>query len=584
MKVNLLAFAAVIALASANVKISNFDAAIDISSQILKGSSVITFINEGEAVSAVTFALSEEESEGLSYIQATENKMLDVKLKITKDSATKAGFASYKITLAKPLAKGESIVLKVEYRVTQILTPLPAKITQLENQFVVYEGSAYVAAAYPVITQKTTIKLSQGKLNSFTNVSPSTKESNRVNYGPYENQEAYVNKPIKVHYENNSPFIVATQVDRLIEISQWGNIAVEENIQLVNVGAKLEGAFSRLDFQLDRRGSKMPALQKYLTVLPAAAKDIYYRDVIGNISTSDVKLRKNSVDVEIQPRFPLFGGWKTTYTIGYNLPSHAHLYKKENQFVLKMKFLDHILDNLVVEKLSTKVVLPETASNVKIATPYSVERRPDEHIATYLDTTGRTVIVLQKQNLVDNHIQYFTMSYDFDATNMFREPLMASAAFFILFLSIIVYVRFDFTIVADASKDARDRLQGKIDQLASLLEKRYKIYEQIITAAAHYKTNRDESVLAQAKTKADKSRQEINEQIANLLSAIKLDSTETYEKAQEVVKVDKSVHDAEATYISAVKKSTTKNGPEDKAHSSKLCEAHNRVENILANL
>lgn len=32
------------------------------------------------------------------------------------------------------------------------------------------------------------------------------------------------------------------------------------------------------------------------------------------------------MEVEVRPRFPLFGGWKTHYIIGYNLPSYEYLY------------------------------------------------------------------------------------------------------------------------------------------------------------------------------------------------------------------------------------------------------------------
>lgn len=62
------------------------------------------------------------------------------------------------------------------------------------------------------------------------------------------------------------------------------------------------------------------------TILPASAQDVYYRDEIGNISTSHLQVLEDSVEVEIRPRFPLFGGWKTHYLIGYNLPSYEYLY------------------------------------------------------------------------------------------------------------------------------------------------------------------------------------------------------------------------------------------------------------------
>lgn len=47
-----------------------------------------------------------------------------------------------------------------------------------------------------------------------------------------------------------------------IKISHWGgNVAVEEHVEIVNKGAKLKGSFSRLDFQIDRRGGKQPIVK-----------------------------------------------------------------------------------------------------------------------------------------------------------------------------------------------------------------------------------------------------------------------------------------------------------------------------------
>lgn len=53
----------------------------------------------------------------------------------------------------------------------------------------------------------------------------------------------------KVHSENNSPFLTITSMTRVIEVSHWGNIAVEENVDLKHTGAALKGPFSRYDYQ-----------------------------------------------------------------------------------------------------------------------------------------------------------------------------------------------------------------------------------------------------------------------------------------------------------------------------------------------
>jgi len=40
-------------------------------------------------------------------------------------------------------------------------------------------------------------------------------------------------------------------------------LAVEENVEIVNKGAFLKGSFSRLDFQMDRRGMKQPVVRSF---------------------------------------------------------------------------------------------------------------------------------------------------------------------------------------------------------------------------------------------------------------------------------------------------------------------------------
>ena len=50
----------------------------------------------------------------------------------------------------------------------------------------------------------------------------------------------------------------------------WGNIAVEETIDIRHVGAKLKGSFSRLDFQ--RENSGVSAVKSFKTVLPASGQ------------------------------------------------------------------------------------------------------------------------------------------------------------------------------------------------------------------------------------------------------------------------------------------------------------------------
>ncbi len=60
-------------------------------------------------------------------------------------------------------------------------------------------------------------------------------------------------------------------------------------------------------------------------------------------------------------RFPLFGGWQTRYYMGYNLPSYEYLYHSGNQYMLKMRYLDHVFNDQFVESVTVKIILPEGA-------------------------------------------------------------------------------------------------------------------------------------------------------------------------------------------------------------------------------
>ena len=101
------------------------------------------------------------------------------------------------------------------------------------------------------------------------------------------------------------------------QVSHWGNVAFEEFFEVQHAGAKLKGGFSRFDFQSKPAPT---ALRGFVATLPGGAHDIYYRDQIGNISTSAVRHIPGAVELRIEPRYPMFGGWKTQFYQGYNVP------------------------------------------------------------------------------------------------------------------------------------------------------------------------------------------------------------------------------------------------------------------------
>ena len=112
-------------------------------------------------------------------------------------------------------------------------------------------------------------------------------------------------------------------------------------------------------------------------------------------------------------------------------------------------------------------------SNIVFKAPYTVDQQPNEIIQTYLDTVGRPVVVVTKNNLVEQHIQDFEvhypcvphdilylfhsplplslppppqLTYDYESWMLLQEPLLVVVALYGFFLLIIVIVRLDFSI------------------------------------------------------------------------------------------------------------------------------------------
>lgn len=272
-------------------------------------------------------------------------------------------------------------------------------------------------------------------------------EEDRIEYGPFSDIEAYESSPISIHFENNSPFGTMRTAVQEIEISHWGNVAVEEHYLLAHDGAKLKGGFSRYDYQ-QSEARPSSAFRRIMAQLHPAAKDIYYRDEIGNISTSHVRHEDGHTALEIIPRYPLFGGWKVDFYIGYNLPASEVLSTKKSSsstYVLNMTFGSPFI-MLVTDDLEVRVIMPEGATNIKWSTGVHVDSEDTDVRVTYLDTTGRPVLILKKANVFGIPPKYFQVTYSFTQLHMLQEPLLLITAFFAFFVICMVYVRIDLSL------------------------------------------------------------------------------------------------------------------------------------------
>ncbi|XP_011495905.1 PREDICTED: dolichyl-diphosphooligosaccharide--protein glycosyltransferase subunit 1 [Ceratosolen solmsi marchali] len=529
-----------------NLNIKSADITINLHSQITKITNKLIVENKGQTVvSNLYFTLDGKQKEQLSYISALlrGHGRPELKVKKIKNSEINKAYPDklfYSIELKDPLQPERTVPIEVEVVLTHELIPHPKVILQKEKQLVKYLGNLYLFSPYSVNKQTTTVILPSRNIENYTKIKPVSQSDSTISYGPFDKKGAFSQEELIIHFENNNKFLTVTKLERTIEVSHWGNIAVEETIDLLHTGALLKGSFSRYEYAREGK-SGQSSVQSFDTVLPAAASDIYYRDEIGNISTSHTRIKKDSVELNLKLRFPLFGGWKTRYTIGYNVPSYEYLYNLGNDYILDMRLLDHIYDDMVVDEMTVKIILPEGSNSIKLELPYVSSRLPGSLQYTYLDTTGRPVISVAKKNLVENHIQNFQLKYTFPKLLMIQEPLLVTVALYLLFLLVIIYVRLDFSIDKDEISESKLRVAGQCEKILAAQDRRVSSYNELDDKLSYLKTNKDVNAYLSAIKGIQQEYKNATAAVTELAQKLKGEAGDVYDRIQELQKHDKAL-------------------------------------------
>lgn len=174
---------------------------------------------------------------------------------------------------------------------------------------------------------------------------------------------------------NNAPLLTVTHLQRELWLSHWGsNVAAEEHYYVRHDGAQLKGQFSRVDYALNQMQHHQTQVVNQLKIeLPAMATDVYYYDDIGNVSTSHLRpaskfsSKRRHALLELQPRYPLYGGWRYTWFQGYNVPLSEMVRLVNGRHVLQADFLRGFAD-AAYDNVTLKVVLPEGARDIRVDT------------------------------------------------------------------------------------------------------------------------------------------------------------------------------------------------------------------------
>merc|ERR1712037_331973 len=189
-------------------------------------------------------------------------------------------------------------------------------------------------------------------------------------------------------------------------------------------------------------------------------------------------------------------------------------------------------------------------------TPFPISRGEDKKHFTYLDTTGRTVVVLSTgpgQLLTEAHIQDFQLQFTYPHRTMLAEPLLLSA-FLLLFLLAIVYVRLDFSITVDAGAEAKMKVAGYCEKVAALQDRRAGLYHALEEALLRLKANKEVASFHNTLKRIGGDQKAETAAIAELAITIKADSPDLGEKVDQLQKQDKVFRDLQTQQAGIVEK------------------------------
>ena len=335
-----------------------------------------------------------------------------------------------KVILAEPVPAKGKITLSITRALLHKLRPLPTKMDQNGQQFLAYDSTKLIQLSYPIQKQKTKFKLPNSNVPDYTE--GGSLQGNVLSYALHDASvdTNVAEETIHVRFENTAPLPIVTYIERDIEVSHFGgNVAFEDRFAITNEAAQLKDPFDRIAFaQAGFYNPKSSAIRDINFVLPEGTRSPYYTDEIGNVSTSRFRKSKRNAQLELKPRYPIFGGWNYTFVVGYNNKLGKFLKHKGSRYMLTVPFLEGAVD-MTYDDIRLRVILPEGAKNVDVQTPLNRATVSFGILKTFMDTIGRTVVVIQAADLTDEMAKRpLVVSYDYTSIDLIRKPSVVMAA------------------------------------------------------------------------------------------------------------------------------------------------------------
>lgn len=347
-----------------------------------------------------------------------------------------------------PVAPKSTFKLAVIMSITNVLEPLPAKVGLVDEQTLVLRYVKKPLSAYD--TERSEL--------IFLGVSEATEltedDENRgvVKKGAlvftFDETKAFESSPLALLYKHNVPLLKVNKLNRGIWVSHWHNtLQFVEEYETTNEGAQLDKGFSRADFMLNKNAMRSSHAATAMELgLESNARDVFYTDLVGNVSTSKVV----GENLYIKPRFPVFGGWHYNFTVGWTNTLGDYLTKLTgDEYIVTIPFLNGP-PGTSYDEVDLNVYLPEGAEVLSVECPLRTQSEELGYELSYFDLgNGHTKVSMQFKNMVDSLGKVeVTIKYRFGMAEFLIKPLIAAKYLAIALVAYFALTKVDITLKA----------------------------------------------------------------------------------------------------------------------------------------
>ncbi|GAA6033051.1 hypothetical protein JCM8097_000119 [Rhodosporidiobolus ruineniae] len=446
---------------------------IELGGSLTRSQAVYSLVKDSNSKGGDTFVVGVRNSgQPGGWVEATEGKgQLRKPVELTtvgSDDDT----TYYSVSLSPSTEATTLSLAAVQSHVTR---PYPPQLPQnADSIYMLWEGDLLAPLAGLSAEQKSKIEAVSVKVKTPTprilNLQLADESGFEVNHPTGSATVTYTSKGsvaslgpqvARVHYQQPQAIASIRKLDRVVELSHWGsNLAIQDTIDLANTGPTLEGHFARIDYQkasMHRRQGAL-AISSLTVPLPSSAHSPYFYDLVGNVSTS--RFRPSSASssavlpsqkkkskaaqpalLELQPRYPLMGGWNYSFTIGYDLPLEEFLRvgKEDGRYSVAVPFLTALKD-VAVDEARVQVRLPEGARDIQVHAPFPLDALtfPEPLVKTYLDIKGRPTVYMEKRGCTDRHGGEVIITYTLPFFAAYvQKPLAVAVALFGIFTVVV---------------------------------------------------------------------------------------------------------------------------------------------------